>query len=270
MTVWINGVPCERISAYERSLSYGDGTFTTIRIEQRKALLWALHLARLQEAVQRLNLPVPDWSALTAQITTLADQVKERAVLKIVLTRGQGGRGYSPQGCHSPLVMVFLSDFPTHYDQWQQEGIAIGDAKGRLSISPMLAGIKHNNRLEQVLLKQEIERKNWQEAIVLDALGWIAEGVTANLFWHKDNVLFTSRLEDCGVKGIARRRVLQIAEELGMACHCVKAPLSTLDNVDGVFFTNALMGVVPVRGYTGRQFDDFSLANAIHSRIFAC
>jgi 4-amino-4-deoxychorismate lyase len=270
VTVWINGVPCDQISASERTVSYGDGCFTTIRVQHRKPLLWSQHIKRLKQSVHRLRLPEPDWGGLDRQIKNLADTVDDFCVLKVALTRGQGGRGYSPHSTHSPLVIVTQSDFPNHYHQWSKQGIVIGDAEQRLSISPMLAGLKHSNRLEQVLLKQEIEKQQWDEAIVLDANDYLAEGVTANLFWQINDQLFTPRLAKSGVWGLMRQQVCNWASDTGISMHYVDAPLTALENATAIFFTNALMGVVPVRAYGIRHFSDFTTAQAINLRVFSC
>ncbi len=270
MTVWINGVPCQQISVLERVVNYGDGCFTTIRVQHRKPLLWPQHIARLQQSVRRLQLPEPDWSVLDRQIKNLADSIEEYGVLKVMLTRGQGGRGYSPHLTHSPLVIVTQSAFPTHYHQWREQGIVVGDADQRLSITPMLAGLKHNNRLEQVLLKQEVETKQWDEAIVLDANHYIAEGVTANLFWQQNDQLFTASLAQSGVWGLMRQQVCEWAKATGISLSYVDEPISVLENATAIFFTNALMGAVPVRVYGTRHFSDFTTAQAINLRVFSC
>ena len=154
----INGKQSTTIAATDRGLAYGDGLFSTIKIEWGRVQLWDFHLQRLQQGAQRLFFPEVDWSLLTDEVQLLADTLadKPQAVIKIILTRGSGGRGYSSTGCVAPVRILSCHDFPEFYKQWQNEGIKVVLCQQKLAINPQLAGLKTLNRLEQVLIKHEL------------------------------------------------------------------------------------------------------------------
>ncbi|MGL5976301.1 MAG: aminotransferase class IV, partial [Aeromonas sobria] len=118
----INGMKLDSISAYDRGLAYGDGHFTTMAVRDGRVLQWPAHLARLQQANNRLGLVEPDWDLLTQEVEEMVAN-QPQCVAKVILTRGEGGRGYDGSGCQHTTRIISLAPFPTHYGKWQQEGI---------------------------------------------------------------------------------------------------------------------------------------------------
>jgi 4-amino-4-deoxychorismate lyase len=175
----VNGSSATTVSAQDRGLTLGDGLFTTLYLKHHQPTLWSYHVARLREGCARLRLPLPDFDLLYEQCCQLATDYDE-ACGKIIITRGTGGRGYSPQGCNTPTIMVSAHPYPIHYHDWQLSGIQLEIAEQRLGCQPMLAGLKTLNRLEQVLLKNELDERGIPEAIVLDWQDHVVEAVTAN------------------------------------------------------------------------------------------
>ncbi|MGF1698846.1 aminodeoxychorismate lyase [Photobacterium makurazakiensis] len=268
--ILINGECQSQIAVTDRAIQYGDGCFTTMLVEQGQVQLWPFHLERLKKTVRAFSLAEPDWSKVEANVLGLAQRYPEKGGIKVLISRGSGGRGYSTQGCQ--LTQVVVSDFawPAHYEQWQQAGITLGVCQQRLSISPMLAGHKHLNRLEQVLLKQETERLGFQDAVVLDANGCVMESVASNIFWRIGQTVYTPLLDLSGVHGVMRRHVIEIINALGYCLEFVKTPLERLLCADEIFITNALMALVPVNEIDGIEFVERSALNAINKRLYTC
>ena len=243
----INGMEATTIAATDRGLAYGDGLFSTIKVESGRVCLWDYHLQRLQLGAQRLFFPDIDWHLLSAEVHELAQRLSAspQAVIKIILTRGSGGRGYSTDGCDSPSRILSCHLFPDVYRVWQK-GIKIILCQQRLAINPQLAGLKTLNRLEQVLIKHELQSQQALEGIVCDNDGYVIEACSGNLFIYLDNQWLTPRLDGCGVAGVKRRQVMESAEKAGIVIIEAKIKTADLFNAQALCLTNALMGVVPV------------------------
>ena len=245
--IWINGEQQQQIAVSDRALHYGDGCFTTARLQQGNIALLEAHLQRLREATSALRINGVDWRILKEEMqVAAASGPQAEGVLKVILTRGSGGRGYSAADCRQPTRIVMLSAAPGHYAALRETGVRLATSAIRLGINPQLAGIKHLNRLEQVLIRTELEQSGADEALVLDTEGKLVECCAANLFWRKENQLFTPALNGSGVNGIMRRHVIGLARRHGYLCQEVRALPETLGDADEVFITNALMPILPV------------------------
>lgn len=244
----INGLPQENLPVNDRAVQFGDGCFTTARIIDGEVCLLAAHLQRLQSACEKLYIPFNDWRELKAEMTAQAQGVT-RGVLKVIITRGSGGRGYSAANCLQPTRILSVSALPEHYDRWREEGIVLELSPIRLGRNPMLAGIKHLNRLEQVLIRTHLEQTGGDEALVLDSEGLITECCAANLFWRCGRDVFTPRLDQAGVNGLMRQFCLQQLARSDFRVVEVYAHEDALATADEVIVCNALMTVVPVRQY---------------------
>ncbi|PIJ51941.1 aminodeoxychorismate lyase [Erwinia sp. OLTSP20] len=256
--ILINGIAQHQLAASDRGLQFGDGCFTTARVRHGRVIWQPAHLARLKEACQRLIIAFEQWPALDREMQTLAAQHDE-AVLKVVITRGSGGRGYSPAGCGDATRIVRCSAYPEHYAALREKGVRLMQVKTPLGLNPLLAGLKHLNRLEQVLIRNELDASTADEALVLDTQGWLVECCAANLFWRKGKQLFTPDLTRCGVAGLARHRLIQQAKTLGWTVACVRETPAVLRDADEVLICNALMPLLPVYQaetyrYSSREF----------------
>jgi len=244
----INGIAQESLPASDRAVQFGDGCFTTARIIEGEVCMLASHLQRLQEACARLFIPFTQWAELQAEMTAQAQGVP-RGVLKVIITRGSGGRGYSAAGCTQPSRILSLSAYPDHYHRWREEGISLTLSPVRLGRSPVLAGIKHLNRLEQVLIRAHLDQTGGDEALVLDSEGLITECCAANLFWRRGREVFTPRLDMAGVNGLMRQFCLAQLARSDFHVVEVHAPEAALNDAEEIVVCNALMPVVPVRQY---------------------
>lgn len=262
----INGVSTEALSARDRGLAYGDGHFTTMEVREGQVVWWPDHLARLQQASSRLGFATVPWEQLAEEVAQLASG-QAQAVVKVVLTRGSGGRGYDGANCNSPTRIVSLADYPAHYQGWRQDGIEALICQQLLGDAPMLAGLKTLGRLEQVLLKSELASRGGVEGIVLNSRGFLVEGVSANLFWRRGKTVFTPDLSRGGVDGIMRRRVMKMLKQMGIELRVVEAPLESLWQAEEVWLTNTLMGIVPVTGIRDLHYPSPVLIRRLQERL---
>lgn len=259
----INGIQSTEIAATDRGLAYGDGLFSTIKVELGQVQLWHFHLQRLQLGAEQLFFPEVDWEALKNEIGLLAQTMinKPQAVIKVIITRGSGGRGYSSKGCNEPLRILSSHDFPSFYEKWQVEGINLILCDHKLAINPQLAGLKTLNRLEQVIIKHELEAVDATEGIVCDMNGLVVEACSANVFIFLDNKWRTPRLDECGVKGVKRRQVIESALKAGIAISEESITVNDLFRAKAVCLTNALMGLIPVKQFQSHRYSAYNFSN---------
>ncbi|WP_336796067.1 aminodeoxychorismate lyase [Erwinia aphidicola] len=243
--MWVNGLAQESIDARDRAVQFGDGCFTTARVLHGSMLRPQAHLQRLQQACERLRIVGVDWQLLAQEITAIASTIDD-GVLKVIITRGSGGRGYSASGCQQPARIISLSAWPAHYLRLRQTGVRLALSTVRLGKNPLLAGIKHLNRLEQVMIRTELEQTAADEALVLDSDGMLVECCAANLFWRVGKQVFTPDLSASGVNGIQRQQVMQQVIALGYTLSEVHQGYEVLADAEEVLITNALMPILPV------------------------
>jgi 4-amino-4-deoxychorismate lyase len=250
---WINGKPADSVALADRSFQYGDGCFTTMLTINGRIQNWSLHTERMQACLDLLDIRAPDWNEVERWLQHAASPDKH-AGLKLHISRGEGGRGYSPVGAESPTVTISQFSFPSHYYQWRKDGIELGICQHKMGLNPLLAGHKHNNRLEQVLLRSEVDQMGVQDGIVCDIQGHVVETTMANLFWVKGKTLYTPGMDMCGVAGVVRRTVIQDAPSMGLKVLIGEFELDHLDNADEVFITNSVLGVAPVISIGSKRY----------------
>lgn len=250
-TTLINGLFEQSLPVADRGLAYGHGLFETITLQQGRPVAWQAHLDRLKAGASRLFIPLAD----NIEQTLLADlaillakqpSLPERQVLKITITRGCGGRGYAVDAGVPINRIVQLNAFPSYPDQPSANGVAVRLCQTRLAIAPQLAGIKHLNRLEQVLARAEWSTPDIREGLVLDAEGYLVEGTMSNLFWCRDGVLYTPQLDRCGVKGIIREQIIRLAAQREIPLKEGLFAVDTLYQADEVFVCNSIIAIWPV------------------------
>lgn len=243
--LWINGQLQKQLAVSDRGTQFGDGCFTTARVRDAEIVWLDRHLARLQQAAERLMLPAIDWSSLRQEMN-LAARGRSEGIVKVILTRGSGGRGYGIQGCDSPTRIVMQADYPAHYARWREQGVSLRLSSVALARSRLLAGIKHLNRLEQILIRIDLERRAADEVLVLDTAGSLVECCAANLFWRKGKRVYTPDLSYAGVDGVARQHIISLLAGSEFDLHIVTEPVETLADADEALICNALMPIIPV------------------------
>ncbi len=252
ITVLVNGIAADTISVRDRGFQYGDGLFETIAVRRGTPLLWEQHMRRLAAGAARLAMQPPDMALLRAEVGKL-DHDPERGALKIVLTRGSSGRGYRPDAAAPTTRVLALLPWPDYPSAWAEEGVAVRLCQTRLGAQPRLAGLKHLNRLEQVLARAEWGDE-FADGLMRDESGNIVEGTMTNIFLVRDGVLHTPDLAHCGVAGIMRSVVLERAESLGIGQRIGPVTVAQLEQADEIFLTNSLIGLWPVRRLENRSY----------------
>lgn len=250
MTTLINGEPCDTISVNERGFLYGDGVFRTLRLSGGRALHWSRHYAKLVADCSALELACPPEHELQAELSRLAENVQE-GVVKITVTRGIGPRGYTPPRVSSGTHLLSLNEAPRFPEHFATRGVALHLCHLRLGHQPRLAGIKHLNRLENVLAAMEWDDPLIAEGLLLDESGYVIEAVRSNVFMVKDGRLSTPDLSRCGVAGVQRERVLDCAKQHGMDYRIRDILLDELLLADEIFLVNSVYGLWPVKELPG-------------------
>ncbi|PIE23783.1 MAG: aminodeoxychorismate lyase [Neptuniibacter caesariensis] len=251
MQCWVNGLESDQLSVQDRGLAYGDGLFETILIQASKPCLLDEHLQRLARGLQALSFPDSVLDELRADLKQLV--LPEQAVLKIIITRGQGDRGYLIPAVQSANRILLLSPVGDFTDQ-RNKGVRLRLCQYKLSIQPILAGIKHLNRLDQVLARAEWDDPEIAEGIVSDIDSFIVEGTMSNLFWVKNGCLYTPEIDRCGVQGVMRDHIIRLATAAELSVETGHYYKNALLAADEAFICNSVVGIWPVIAIAEQAF----------------
>ncbi|WJG07740.1 aminodeoxychorismate lyase [Aliiglaciecola sp. LCG003] len=235
----------DTLPANDRIALYGDGCFTTMAVESNRIELLNCHMQRLQQSCRRLQIDFSDWTQLQATLVKLASQY-EGGVLKAVISRGQGGRGYDTQGVINSCCYLSYSTMPEHYPSLRAEGLKLGLSTVQLAKQPLLAGIKHLNRLEQVLVKLAMHETGCDDMVVCDTDGYVIETSSGNLFWRLGKDWFTADLTNSGVKGVMRNHVIDVMRTNQLNIVEITSKPEAILKSDEMFVCNSLMKIIPV------------------------
>lgn len=263
-TVLVNGARAGQLPVHDRGLLYGDGLFETIAVRGGVPCLWQAHLDRLDAGAARLGIPAPAHGVWRAEARGLLAGSGDGA-LKLILTRGPGPRGYRPPA--DPRPTRILSFSPTCPDGPSPAGVRVRLCALRLGSNPALAGIKHLNRLEQVLARAEWRAPEIAEGLLRDGAGHLICGTMSNLFLCTGGVVLTPSLDGCGIAGVVRGLVMDLCPQLGIPlreCHLTPADLAA---ADGAWLTNALIGIWPIGEWDGRALDPAAVPAALRERV---
>jgi 4-amino-4-deoxychorismate lyase len=270
MNIWINGRQSGGIDPRDRGLQYGDGLFETLRVRRRVPRLLDWHLERLFGGCRRLAFDPPAAGLLRRELERAA-ALRREGVLKLIVTRGVGARGYRPTGREHSTRIVSLHPLPA-------AGLALRPIRLRmcstqLGTNPRLAGLKTLNRLESVLARAEWSDPRFAEGLMCDADENIVCGTMSNVFVRQGRRLITPLLDRCGVAGVMRRWILETAPEHGLRTVECRVRLSDLMCAQEVIMSNAVSGPVPVaaiRHDSGTiRLKSFDLALSLRARLDA-
>jgi len=239
--ILVNGHPAGTVDAMDRGLAYGDGVFRTLRTQAGRPLWWRDHYAKLATDCAALTLACPDEAVLHAEIRQVAEA--GQGVVKVILTRGTGARGYAPPQGEAVTRIVYSAPLPAYAQADAPDAVAARWCTLRLARQPRLAGIKHLNRLENVLARAEWNDPAIFEGLLCDDLGAVIGGVMSNLLIIKNGELFTPDLGECGVAGVARTRLLRAAARLGIPTHIGRLLPAAILAADEVMICNSVIGV---------------------------
>lgn len=252
--VLVNGRPSRALDVEDRGLAYGDGLFETIAVRAGRPCLWPEHRERLRTGCGRLGLPSPPDALLRDEIRRLVAG-GEAATLKLILTRGRGPRGYRPPNPARPSRILLRYPPSIGPETWPPPAVTVTLCATRLGISPVLAGIKHLNRLEQVLARSEWDDPDIAEGLMCDAAGALVCGTTTNLFLLRDGAILTPLLDRAGVAGTVRSRLMREARTRGAVLQETRLHPEDLLHADGAFLTNALIGCRPIQRIDDQDLD---------------
>jgi 4-amino-4-deoxychorismate lyase len=267
VNVLVNGRAVDAVAVADRGLHYGDGLFETLAVEEGEPLLWPEHLERLRRGCERLGLVAPDAVQLRSEAERLC-RGQGRAVLKLIVTRGPSGRGYAPNPGTPPTRIASLAPWPEYPATYNRDGVAVRWCDTRLARQPQLAGLKHLNRLEQVLARAE-----WThgpaEGLMRDTEGYVIEGTMSNVFLVARGALFTPALSFSGVAGIVRQQVMVWAQQAGVECREAWLRPEQIEAADELFLTNSLIGAWPIRRLGPREYAVGPITQAIQAALEA-
>ena len=240
----VNGVESAAIAADDRGLQYGDGLFETMLASRGRIVYFDLHMSRLQEGCRRLGMPEPDLGLIESDCEQVLAGL-DGGIVKLVMTRGPGPRGYRPPEEATPTRIVSSSARPPPTRE-PPEALRLRICELRLGLNERLAGIKHLNRLEQVLACSEWNDPRIDEGLMFSADGRLICATAANVFLVAGRRLLTPAIRDCGVAGVMRQAVINACRTIGMEVVTGDLGLSDLKSCQELFLTSAVRGVRPV------------------------
>jgi 4-amino-4-deoxychorismate lyase len=224
----VNGLDQDLVELSDRAIHYGDGAFETLRIENRRLVHWHRHLRRLTHTCKILQIPL-DINALEYEVNVILRGADSSCILKVIVSRGSGGRGYRPPD----------------YWELQKTGVRLMRCQHPVSENPVLAGLKHLNRLDQVLASMELSA-DCEEGLMLTTAGKVVEGTRTNVFLARQGRLRTPALDLSGVAGIKREIILEQCSKHGIDVDVCHIDIEELQDVDEMFVCNSVLGIWPV------------------------
>ena len=249
--VLINGKSADTVSVSDRGLQYGDGVFETIAYRDGVPEFLEQHLTRLLNGCQSLHINFGQIDFLRAELEDVFKAISsESAVIKITVTRGMGSRGYFSDNSAIPTRIIATYSYPIYPENYQSDGVILRFCEQTLSVNRRLAGIKHLNRLEQVLARNEWSDPGIAEGVMSDDQGSVIEGTMSNIFVVADNVLVTPLISQAGIAGVIRAQIIQIATRSGITVEERALSREQLAQAAEVFVCNSIIGVWPVTRIT--------------------
>ncbi|HET9113273.1 MAG TPA: aminodeoxychorismate lyase, partial [Burkholderiales bacterium] len=250
----------------DRGLNYGDGVFRTMTMHQRRVRNWASHYRKLAGDCERLGIVCPAIDVLEMDLARIAEDAAA-CVVKIIVTRGVGGRGYAAFGKIQPGRIVSSWALPVYAPENVTEGIVARLCSIRLARQPHLAGIKHLNRLEQVLARNEWDDPAIAEGLLCDETGHVISGTMSNVFIIRDRQLYTPDLSGSGIAGVTRDRILAMASGLGLKARIAQLTLQELLAADEVLLCNSVIGAWQIRELHRKRWEKGHFTPLIRARL---
>lgn len=248
--VLVDGEPVHQLNVSDRGLQFGDGLFETLAVADGRPCQLHAHIDRLEKGCRRLHLAIPDRRRLEDDITKVCRQCAD-GVLKIYWTAGDSARGYRRPATVTPRLVIQLSERPRS----QTRAWKIVTCSHRWSENPVLTGIKHLNRLDQVLASSELNGTDCQEGLMLGQDGRVVSGTMSNLFVQAGDLLSTPVIDTAGILGVTRSLVMCAANDIGRAVVETRIGLEDLATADALYLCNSLIGIIRVGAFGDRVFD---------------
>lgn len=243
-----------------RGLAYGDGLFETMRAHRGALPWWDAHWERLARGGSRLGIALPDEAFVRAQADALFADHGD-GVLKLLVVRGGTARGYAPAADAPPTWQVSRHPLP---EATPVTGLRLHWCDTRLAVQPALAGLKHCNRLEQVLARAEAAAAGCDEGLVRDTDGHVVSATSANLFVQRGARWSTPAVDRCGVAGTCRARLLA-----ALGADEVRLSVGDVEAADAIVLCNAVRGILPVASLGSRRWPPADAVLADARRVLA-
>lgn len=267
----INGSFEQAISALDRGFSYGDGVFRTMRVHNGLPVNWPFHYQKLVADCAVIGIVCPSAELLMSDFQKLFEQElfleDSNQVAKIIITRGEGERGYAPPVITVPTRVLIKSNFPHYSTAHSQQGVQLHVCDTKLAAQPKLAGIKHLNRLENVIARMEWRDEAIFDGLMMNQANQVIECTMSNIFVRFGNQLITPDLSQCGVAGITRQRILGLGLVLGMTISIQEISLEQLLDADEVIVCNSLYGAFQVTKIADKIWVKQGLADKIRNIV---
>ena len=268
-SIWVDGCHTQALPLPDRGLDFGDGLFETLLLVEGKPQHLELHLQRLQAGLDVLGFP-DCLAEVVVQISAVLDShhVQGRAAMRVTVTRGAGPRGYLPPFEPKPRCVISVSDEiqPPNIEMLPPARLILANI--RWGNQPVLAGIKHLNRLEQVLAAQQRKAAGVDEVVMLDQEGFVISVSAGNIYILEAGELLTPVLTHCGVLGTRRRLILDtLAPALNVPARETRISVEQLESASEVFYSNALIGVRPVASFGARSWSNHELCTSLASLV---
>ncbi|WHL25281.1 MAG: aminodeoxychorismate lyase [Candidatus Blochmannia vicinus] len=266
---WVNGILKKTVSLNNRALHFGDGFFTTARLRNGEIEFLDFHMDRLIFSAKKLMFDNFNYNLLYKEMLQAASFSGSYNVIKVIISRINNRiHGYKCKNDIEPLRIIYIGRLPRYYMRWVDSGICMRTSIVRLARNTFLAGIKHLNRLEQVMISIWISKnKEIDEALVLDTDGNVVECCSSNIFWRYNYQVFTPSIHYAGVNGIMRQIILRLLPELGYCIRTVTVGPDHLKNANEVFITNALLPLASVNSIDDYFYSDKTLFHLLQSYI---
>jgi 4-amino-4-deoxychorismate lyase len=255
-----------QLDGWNRAAQFADGLFETMLVSQGEILGIKHHIARMKSGLARLDIRTPDIN-LDEMLISFAHKLSELSavnsgVLKVIVSRGDSQRGYGYDDIISPHVTAFYNEMPVFPNDIYTQGVVLESLETQCAIQPQMAGIKHLNRLENVLAKKELSTRAF-EGLMYNHLGFVIEGTSSNVFFEKNNTLITPELTLSGVAGVMRECILSFAYAQNKKIKIDNISKDQLVQFDQGFICNSVMGIVPISSLDGRLFSIGTLTKII-------
>ena len=261
--VLINGIPSGYVSVTDRGLHYGDGVFETIACAGNRPVFIRQHLKRMETGARKLKIPFPGRQLLLDDINCLISGNKGSGVIKLILTRGGGKRGYRYEAKQVPTRVCMFSAWPDSVALWRKHGMTARFCDTQVSLNPRLAGIKSLNRLDSVLASSELGTA-FDEGFLSDIEGNVIEGTMSNVFAVLDDALVTPDLSRCGVNGIIREQIIDIALKNNIKLVTRSITRDELLDSREIFVCNSVIGVCGVKQLEQQLYNTDTMTKTIN------
>ena len=261
----INGKKSLGLNPFDRGLAFGDGVFRTMKIQNGVPKYWKYHYEILSHDAKSIQIDIPSSRILLNDVKKLFSEPGD-FVGKFIITRGVSARGYQFKKNIKCTRILLKNKFTPIQKETAMEGVCLQVCKQRLSKNSMLSGIKHLNRLENVLAKTELEKENF-DGILLDSDGHVNECISSTIIMRVGGTLYFPSQHGAGVSGVTKKIIIDNIKYLGFKIKIKEILLEELKKSDEVVITNSIIGAIPIRKINNKKWKSFKLAYEIN-KIF--